>query len=241
MEQKKKAEEREMFKKLPFGKKVEHIFTYYWAVFIGVLVVAIITISVLNAAVFNPERPTFVRASLYGRYMTPNQILNISIYLHDYIDEPLQDTHRVNVDNFFTVYGQDLQMNMAQIQRFNAQILARELDLIVFTEEYLVHLLMWGNGDLFLDLNHIFNASELDILGDRVIHSHINYHSSIWEYLEDYYEKLPHVIRLQPGSTLAELKRYDGYLFVGIVRNTRRMNNVEVILRELVRQEILQG
>jgi len=226
MEKKKKAEERAMFKTLSFHKKVEHIFTYYKYVFLCATIAVVIIVSLINTVFLNPPQPTFVRVSIYGKYMTPNQIVFISYYLQGNLDESIRDNQRVRVDNFFFVDGH---LSLAQSQRFNGQLFSRELDVLIFTEAYFNHLLL---RELFLDLRYIFDEDELAAFGDRLIYAH--YHQNLPDMAYEDLELTPYVIQLMPGSYLSELKHHDDDLFIAIVRNTQRLNNAEEMVRNIV-------
>ena len=233
MERKKKAEEREMFKTLSFGKKIEHIFTYYRAFILGTIIGTIVLISLLNVWFFNQQRPTFVQFSIYGRYLTPGQLNELSHYLHDYIYDGMQDSHAIRIDNFFSA-GSDYMVSIAQHQRFMAQIMIQEHDIIIFTEGFKNQLL---NMSLFLNLSYIYDPEKLLELGDRLIYIYnenyylINDPLSSYESLPVY--RNPYIIRLDQGTTLADLMWYEGNLYAAIISNTRRLAHAREVLIKL--------
>jgi hypothetical protein len=215
MEKQKKVEEMAIFKTLPLKGKLEHIWIYYKFVIIGAIAAVIVLGSLLNMYIINPAKPIFAQVSIYGRYVNPNRLMAVHQYMQGYLDGEYGAQTQIRVDNFEVraATGDD-GYNMAQAQRFTANLFVRELDLIVFTRAFAPHLV---DLEIFMDLRNVLSAEELDELDDRV-------------------DPGCRFIRLPYDSELARLTGISEELYIGVIVNTARLENASEILKKLIHE-----
>jgi len=222
----KKTEEMVLFEQLPLKKKIEHIWTYYWMVIVGGIIAVIVVFSFVNSMFLNPARQTYVQINFYGRFLDFEQVRELREYLNEYIDASLY-THTVQIENYFV--SADFGAEAAQIQRFYANIFARELDMLIFTEPFFDELL---ESEIFMDLRHVLTEEELEKLEDKLISANYLQNIPEAEYLE--LEYFPFVIEIREDSRLHYIMEYDGNLYVAVVSNARRLDNIGNMIRQLI-------
>jgi len=228
VDKQKKAEEWAAFKKLSFFKKLEHIFVYYRSIIFFTVVIVFGVGALLNTMVFNRSKPTFAHITLYGRFTTPIQRQYMEIYLQRYIPDTLANTHEINMENLFIEHGSARSLTGAHAQRFQAQIFAREIDLIIFCGEFFEQIHERG---ILMDLRQIFTESELAALSGRLQYFEYREYDNYGDYIVN---AIPYAARVIPYSMFPQLKDHGNDIYIGIIVNSRRAGNALTVMQGLL-------
>lgn len=148
--------EKEKLKNMSKREKFEYIWEYYHIHIISGIIILVITFSFLNTLVFNPPADTYAGVVLFNQYMDIAIADEISNEFNNtYIAEDLNQ--QFNLTSLITTTD-DVQVSMANQQKFTLMLATQEIDVLITTKESFEEL---KNQQIFLNLETVFSKEEL--------------------------------------------------------------------------------
>ncbi len=148
-------EEREKLAKMTFGKKIDHIWTYYKFWFLVIALVIIIGTSFINAQIkYNPDAMTFVICDAYGEEVD-SIYDSINADFKDYLDYAPEEDDPVSIDDTIS-FSSDSSDQMAALvlQKFMALVISGGADVMLSPASAIEY---YGAQGVFADLEDVLD------------------------------------------------------------------------------------
>ena len=153
-------------------EKVEYVWEYYKIHIIAFVFACVIIGNILNTLWFNPQKEMFLQITFYDGFIDSDTLDSFSAHLEEALMTPEErETMRVTGVDLMINSGEP-QVEMAGRQRFIVMMAAREIDLLVISQEELVTLAPEG---LLLPLHEIMSNSMIAQMSDKLIYAHDEY------------------------------------------------------------------
>ncbi|MCL2605262.1 MAG: hypothetical protein FWD90_12350 [Defluviitaleaceae bacterium] len=207
-------EERKKLGRMTFREKRQHIWEYYKLPIIVAAVVMVLLGSIVNR-IINPPKEDFLYVAWLGAQIDPALLTELGERLEPAVDNP--ERQQVTVITYAATA--DHALNAAMQTRLAARVRVGDVDIMMSTR-----------AGIF-ELNE---AGGWLRPADDVLHALRISDPPLYERLDLYViEGKPMGIRLAGSPLLESLGIDTGDLFLAVVSNTQRVDNIALALREL--------
>lgn len=218
----------EEFKKMPFKKKVEHIWEYYRVNIFLVIFFVFLAASLINVIFINPAAKTFTGVAFYDNYVNSDVIAELN---NDFTNKFVPEGENLQV-KFSSYYSSESDPTVAvdMAQKFEMLLYAKELDIIVTGENEKTgedYFASFAKQGLIAPLDKVYSKEELEQFEQK----------GLLRYCEDG-EGKSRPFGVSAKNTTSILKDYAGFKqeikYVGISNITERVENAKAVLNALV-------
>jgi len=157
--------ERSKLKELSTKEKSEYIWEYYRIHIIAFIFACVLIGSLVNALWLNPEKAMYFQITFYGGFADSDTLDSFSTHLEEALMTPEERETMQIASTLLMVDSVDPQIEMANRQRFVVMLAAREIDLLVISQENLITMAPDG---FFLPLNEVL-PDNITQMSDKLI------------------------------------------------------------------------
>jgi len=214
----------EAFKKMPFKKKLEHIWEYYRVNIFLTIAAILLAGSLINAIFINPAPKTYVGIAFYDNYINSEIIESLN---NDFTEKyvPKEENLQVKFTSYYDVES-DPTVAVDMARKFEMLLYAKELDIIITGvnpktgEDYFSGFAKQG---IIAPLDKVYTKEELDDFEKK----------GLLLYCEDS-EGNSRPFGVSTKNTTTVLKNYGGFMqetrYAGISNITEKADRAKEIL-----------
>ncbi len=217
----------EAFKKMPFKKKLEHIWEYYRVnIFLSVAAI-LLAGSLINAVFINPAPKTYVGVAFYDNYVNSEIIETLtSEFTKKFV--PKEENLQVKFSSYYEVES-DPAVAVDMAQKFEMLLYAKELDIIITGKNEktgINYFSGFAKQGIIAPLDKIYTKEELSEFEEK----------GLLLYCEDAEgNKKPFGVSAKNTSSI--LRDYGGFdqekKYIGISNTTEKADKAKQILKAL--------
>lgn len=217
------------FKELSFKKKIEHIFEYYFLQILGGFALICGVIIFINSTFINPSKSCYNGVAFYGTFVGGETLASMEdSFTEKYVPDELKKRNKVFCNSYFKDPS-DPTVELYNFEKFSAQFMTQEINLIITTDEYLSDFISEGyakNLELFFSEEEIKGYDE----DSRLYYQTINYNG----------EEItkPFAITINDSSIIKDNNIYEGFegnIYMLFANNDKNYETTLKIAKEFLK------